>query len=334
MRTPWIRGLLRRLLFLGVFFLLLAGMVEAGARARWSLDDTVMAESSKIYQDHPLLFWTLRPSAHLRDRMLEMVTNSWGMRSPELDVPKRRIRVLLLGESSTMGAGVAQWDTYASRLQGRLNQQAPDRYEVVNAGTGAWTVWQSWVLLKHYGEKLSPDVVIAYHQHNDFLPRGVLDSHNYLYAVSSTDRALYERRAPVAPFLGVLLQSRAYLRLRKEILLQSPGKVLDQSSTTGGVRVPEADRKIAWEGLIAWCEAHKVPLIAVKPLYQRSFDQEDRLLPSIISAHHLPTLDVPTFAAQRGYNQGNFLIDGVHPNPTGHALIAEGLSPLVLAAAP
>jgi lysophospholipase L1-like esterase len=262
--------------------------------------------------------------------MLEMVTNSWGMRSPEIEVPKRRIRVLLIGESSTMGAGVAQWDTYATRLQQQLDKKAPDHFEVVNAGIGAWTLWQSWVLIKHYGEELSPDVVIAYHQHNDFLPRGVLDSHNYLYAVSSTDREMYERRQPIAPMLGILLQSRAYLRLRKEILLKSPGQVLGTANVTGGTRVPEADRREAWEQIVGWCAQHHSALIVVKPLYQRNFDQEDRLLPEIISRHQLPWLDVPSLAAQRGYNQGNFLLDGIHPNPIGHAIIAEGLATLVL----
>lgn len=325
---------LKRLGFLLVLLAGLAGATELTARNLWTLDDTVIAENNRIYQDHPLLFWTLRPSSRLRDKMLEMKTNAWGMRSPEIDVPKRRIRVLLIGESSTMGAGVAQWDTYATRLQQRLDRAAPDHYEVVNAGIGAWTLWQSWALVKNYGEELAPDVVIAYHQHNDFLPRGVVDSHNYLYAVSSTDRQMYERREPIAPLLGILLESRAYLRLRKQILLRSNAPVFDASSTVTAVRVPLEDRRFAWEHLVDWCNKNAAKLLVVKPLYQRSFDREDRLLPEIIATYKLPSLDVPALAAQRGYNAGNFLLDGIHPNPNGHALIAEGLAPLVLAAAP
>lgn len=322
----------RKLAYLITFLGLLGGAAEGVARLTTTTDDVVFAPQNRIYEDHPTLLWRLRPGAHLDDGTVSYDTNAFGMRSPEVEIPKPdgRWRVLLLGESSTMGAGVVQDRTYASQLQGLLDGQGRGRSDVVNAGTGAWTVWQSSVLLDEYGEKLDPDVVVAYHQFNDVLPSGVIDAHNYLYAVSGTDRQLIEKRRPFRALLGVLLRSRAYLLLRKAVLEGSAR--LPQAGPGGGgfsPRVPEADRQEAWTRILAWCEAHGARLVVVFPQYGQDFSG-DPVLPAFVRSHNLPYLYVPDLVSARGLSLSQFLQnDGVHPTELGHRVIAEGLFPLV-----
>lgn len=306
----------------------LAATVEATARALLAPDDVILSAANAIYRDHPTLFWTLRPNLGPGDGL---TTNADGFRGPALRDPEPdgAIRVLALGESSTMGANVGDDAPYARQLERLLGPP----WEVVNAGVGAWTVWQSHAFLSERVDALDPEVVVLYHQHNDFLPTGVVDRNNYLWQVDTTDRELWARRRRVAPVLSVLLHSRAYLWLRKQVLLGNREKlpVLHEESGGTGVRVPREDRRVALEGIRATCAARGIALVVVRPTYARRFD-EDTLLADFAGAHGLPYVDLPALRDTAGIGDAGFFTDGIHPSPTGHGFIARALLPVVRAA--
>lgn len=313
---------LRRLFFLFLLFGLPMAAGEIWARARFSEMDVLFSKHNFLYQDHPLLLWTLRPNSSMELDRVTYTTNSYGMRSAEFEVPKPegKHRILLLGESSTMGAGVEQNQIYASFLRDKMDRS----FEVVNAGTGAWTVYQSYTLLKHYGDTIDPDAIIVYHQLNDRLPMGVVDRNNYLYAVTTTDRTMIERREWVAPVLNLLLQSRLYLVLRKEILSKSSLPSPHQNVRPLGQRVPDVDREVAWKGILDWCKERDVYLLAVWPWYEQSF-ADDKMLANFIQKNNIPMVNVPKLATEAGYNVRSFLHDGVHPSVIGHDFLAQAM---------
>jgi len=93
--------------------------------------------------------------------------DSIGCRGPDYAVSRDPgiIRVLALGDSYTLGAGVHERDTYAARLAGLLNDNranAPTRikYEVINCGIAGYGIAEAEKLYMTLGRRLDPDIVV------------------------------------------------------------------------------------------------------------------------------------------------------------------------------
>jgi lysophospholipase L1-like esterase len=118
--------------------------------------------------------WDLRPGAVDRqvdpygEFDVEFRINSSGLRDDEIARPKPAgvTRILMLGDSVTVGWGVEQSQSFAGRLDSLLNERttsgAPDRrYEVVNGGWASWyTTDGAYVFLEHRIDELDPDLVV------------------------------------------------------------------------------------------------------------------------------------------------------------------------------
>lgn len=84
---------------------------------------------------------------------VEVATNSLGMRDEEPG-PKSGPRILLLGDSYTMGYGVPRGAIFADLLEKDLG------VDVVNAGTGGYEIIHQAQVLAEYGPLLKPDLVV------------------------------------------------------------------------------------------------------------------------------------------------------------------------------
>ena len=148
-----------------------------------------------VTQRGTYLPWELKPGAV--DRQLdpygefdcEFRINSLGLRDDEISPvkPPGVKRILMLGDSMTVGWGVEQSECFAGRLDELLNDgtAASDspgtRYEVVNCGWASWyTTDGAYVFLKHRIDELDPDLVVldfflndpAELRPDDWRPRG------------------------------------------------------------------------------------------------------------------------------------------------------------------
>lgn len=305
----------RRWALAPLLLLLVVAVVEGLARVRWTASDTYFVEKNTIYRPDPLLFWTLHPGQTQTLEGTEYRSNSLGMRDAEPPPKTDRRRVLLMGESSTMGVGVAHEKIYASILGKELGAQ----WEVLNAGIGAWTLWQSWVRLAWNGEALAPDVVMAYHQANDYLPAGQIDRNNPLYFLPGTDRQIYESRRDWAPVLRLLESSRAWRMAQKSQTLKR-----SKEGSTPTLRVPDPDRRLAWQSMARWCADHQAQLWVVVPLYDSN--RIDPVLRATAALPGVKLLDLPALAEAQGLTRRSLLLDGVHPNADGHAWIGKMLA--------
>lgn len=109
--------------------------------------------------DHPYLPYIATQGKH---GFLEF--NSLGDRGEEPEQPKRRIRIIAFGESTTFDASHVWDETWPGYLQHLLGKE---RYEVINAAQNGATTADTLVNLGLIHLDLKPDYVLAYHGNND-----------------------------------------------------------------------------------------------------------------------------------------------------------------------
>jgi len=98
-------------------------------------------------------------------------TNSMGFRDYEYDIkkPLGKKRIVVLGDSFTLGWGVPFNDLFTKQLERMINQY-DDRVEVINLGTGNYNSIMEVELFKLKGLILNPDLVILMYFINDAEP--------------------------------------------------------------------------------------------------------------------------------------------------------------------
>lgn len=111
---------------------------------------------------------------------VEIKTNSLGLRNAEITVPKPpgTKRVLVLGDSFTLGWGVPFEDTYSRQLEKMLHTKS-GAYEVVNMGTGNYNSSMEVELFKRKGLALDPDIVVLMYYINDTETTPEINSMSY-----------------------------------------------------------------------------------------------------------------------------------------------------------
>jgi hypothetical protein len=120
-----------------------------------TLDDTLgwkhSPAVSKLYRDE------LGDSA-------PMTFNASGMRGPQRSTskPPGLRRILVLGDSFTEGANIAENDLLTARLEQNIPQT-----EVLNAGVGGYSTVQEYVYLAETGILFQPDLVLLMFYEND-----------------------------------------------------------------------------------------------------------------------------------------------------------------------
>jgi lysophospholipase L1-like esterase len=122
--------------------------------------------------------------------------NSQGFRSREVEVPKprRRVRVVCLGDSWTFGANVDQDQAYPQRLEAFLRRAYPATdVEVLNLGVFGYSSFQGLTLLRRHVRAFEPDVVVIGFAMNDSRVAGFRDED-----VARTAPSPVARAAPLA----------------------------------------------------------------------------------------------------------------------------------------
>lgn len=83
-----------------------------------------------------------------------------------------RVRILVLGGSTTFGAGIAkEEDTWVKILEGQLHSRFGKSIEVINGGVGAYNVVENMLHYILILQKLDPDIILLVTGLNDVHPR-------------------------------------------------------------------------------------------------------------------------------------------------------------------
>lgn len=112
---------------------------------------------------YPKLIYELKPNMDVYFKMARFKTNSQGLRDKEysLEKPPNTFRVAVLGDSSSMPAGVDIEDAYHTVLEDRLNAESSGTsYEFINFAVAGYDPKQYLATLKHKALNYDPDLVL------------------------------------------------------------------------------------------------------------------------------------------------------------------------------
>jgi lysophospholipase L1-like esterase len=252
----------------------------------------------------------------------ELRTNELGFRdaTPRL-APKRagEFRIVVLGDSFTVSAGVDFSRIYTTLLEQRLKAKHPG-VRVINLAVGGYNVVQYAAVLEEVALGVEPDMVlVALYPENDFS----MDTYEENFRIASGDTA-----AADVPWIQSLYIYRAYF-----------GKVVNRFARTDA---PKAQSSKGWDENIAalrtiarTTEEHRLALAVIalpstwslasqRPLFQRVEAECARLA----SARCFSLLE-PLIAS--GIDEASLRLNALdaHPNENYNAFVAEQLTPFV-----
>ena len=298
--------------------------------------------------------------------------NSLGLRSPEV-APKREteLRVLSLGESSTMGIGVEAEDTYSMRLQELLGQSLrPRPVTVINAGISGYSSFQSLKYLELRGLKLKPDLVLFYHELNDYMPSTIRDPGESEVEILQTDKQLYDSRLVrlsrwfLARSALYRFASYSYAQRRIRKLIITPGQGSQEvKSPLEEIGLPGKYNQTALPYHLSEGGGRKSATEILPAAIGRRVTNEERLdnlrrlvtvcrengitlvimhpsyawtarheclLTRFCAENHVPMFETYDILHAAGTMLELKFLDYMHPSPAGHRALAEGLSRFIL----
>ncbi len=137
---------------------------------------TRLVSAPKHTQPDAVLGWTYRPDFHVKrttdGQPWDFRTNARGLRAPAglAEGPKvpGEQRILLLGDSFTLGWGLELDETFAAKLESELAAQKRPA-TIVPAGTEGYALDQECIWLEERGAAYAPDLVVVLPYANDVL---------------------------------------------------------------------------------------------------------------------------------------------------------------------
>jgi hypothetical protein len=151
-----------RVVFLVAVIFTTIGVVET-AFILWDLRTHAFSIARAPDLGFGIRSWTVHHAMRPGFNSPNIHTNSFGLRSPEVAVPKPAgtIRVLLLGDSFTFGLRVKDDEVFGRRLEEMLRGKygaAP--VEVVSAGVISYCPLLEYLQYRHHLHVLEPDLVV------------------------------------------------------------------------------------------------------------------------------------------------------------------------------
>jgi len=322
------RSLRFKLVAAGVLLALAAAGAEAAARSvgaeipSWKLADN----PGIVMTGHPSRLWGLSPGVRQNGTVTATV-NALGMRGAEPDLPKPagRLRLLLVGDSTWFGHGVADDATFSARLEAGLRAQGLD-VDVLNGGVPGYSTEQSRLFLEERGWSLEPDLLLVGNVWSDnnvdpYHDRDLLE----------TARAARENPLFASYFFRLLATNLDSVRGGTGARLVTWTK--ESRYPTDGVRrvpITRYGENLDWMARTAAERGVGVAFVApcnmgmVQGLYQdgASWDVYFNAQKSVAEHHGAPWISTKE-AMQAGGNTDALFVDVLHPSAAGHAIFAD-----------
>jgi lysophospholipase L1-like esterase len=317
-------------ILVGGFFLLVEAVLrfvigyESEAVSR-SLSFHVPEIRSAGYDVDPDRYWKLKPGFAgqvSENHEWEVRTNAHGMRGPETtkEKPPGTVRVIVMGDSSAFGWGVAEPETFSRRLESRLREHAPGKkYEVLNAGVPGYSSYQGLLYLRRDLVHFQPDVVLTYFGLNDLT--------GAMYYMDKEQRGFHTLPRPSA--LSFIRNLRLW-HLMVDLVEKTRRRDRFTAYFTSRdlLRVTPEDYRANLRAMRAVADERGFRVFFITPVWKSPegvfFDrpfwfQEPLRLTDGLS----PVIDM--YRVIKGHEARANLIymDVAHPNTEGHALFAE-----------
>lgn len=262
--------------------------------------------------------------------------NSLGFRGAEitLEKPAGTYRIVCIGGSTTYTNSVRDYrNSYPDQLERVLREEyGHDSVQVVNAGVGAWSSWESLIGLMFRVLPLSPDLLVVYHGTNDVHPR-LVPPELYRRDNSGLSRqwdtsSHWWEGSVLLRWIGVRkgwarknsVGGRAkldYEDLDYEACLDAnPPVYFEQNLETMVVLARHEGVAIM---LATWAWSDQLDDYAATPHYQRGFRENNEVVLAVAEANGVPVFD---FAGAMT-KEAAVWSDGRHVNEEGARMKAE-----------
>lgn len=279
--------------------------------------------------------------------------NGLGFRGEEVSVPKADgiFRIVCLGGSTTYTTGVEDYrQSYPFLLQSVLRQRGLAMVEVVNAGCGRYSSWESLMNLEFRVLDLDPDLVIVYHGVNDVHDRLVGPAEAYR-GDNSGSRRPYSRPRETGWDRSVVLRALRtelgwrrplsgllYLRTFDWLPTNVTSEFLEQGSDDGTAAALLARNDARYfernlRNMLAICRANAIEMVLMtfafspefdypvtsSPEYQQAIAEQNQAIRDLCDEQRIPCLDL----AAGMPTDRRFWSDGRHVTIEGARLKAE-----------
>jgi lysophospholipase L1-like esterase len=121
-------------------------------------------ERNMYFEPDPYTGYRLKPNSRgYSGNGIPANINANGHRDAETAIARRPgvFRILVLGDSFTVGAHVREKEAYPKVLERLLNARSRQPVEVVNTGVGGWDPFMYAEYYEHYGRQFHPDLVLV-----------------------------------------------------------------------------------------------------------------------------------------------------------------------------
>jgi hypothetical protein len=178
-------------------------------------------------------------------RPFTLRTNSFGLRSPEMDVPRPEgcFRILCLGDDNTFAGDLPESYTYPRILSELIQSQTSTRVEVLNAGCPGGCPTISALLLRHRYLTLQPDVIVVHIDPSDLADEELLRRHVERTAEGFPLAAMHPAAAGRTNLAGQLDDELLVVQTVRDEVRDLWNRGQSGSSVAGGSR--EADLAIS-----------------------------------------------------------------------------------------
>ncbi len=266
------------------------------------------------YIEDPILFWKFAPGCSGGDNADKCYTiNSFNMRANDDEISHPSI--MMLGDSCTFGANVAQDKTIAEYLQRIIKKKSNTNFKVYNAGCPGYSSLQSLHYFKRLAPVFKPEILIIAN----------------LYGDMGSDYTKDIDRLPKAPMIfikKILWKSHIYKIMRTFCVPQK--KTARENAVPCRVSPQEYYANV--REIIELGKKFNAKLFIIT-YYPRPYNPKDdfsnaryRKYAEKLCGIHTLLIDLFTEWKQQGRDTSGCFSDHMHPTAKGDELIAEDLA--------
>jgi lysophospholipase L1-like esterase len=316
-----------RLLLANLGVLAALALALAGGAELWLRMTIPPSSGESIYRytlDTPR-YKVMKPNASIVAWGKELRTNDLGFRDEAAAVPPKRpgeFRIIVLGASFTVSAGVDYGRIYTSLLRERLRQAYPQA-SVINLAVGGYNVLQYAMVLEEVGLRLQPDLVLV----------GICPNNDFGMKTYETNRRVARGELPAEPeqrWYEKLYVYRAYGARAAAGL----GRLLAEGS--GPASAPGAWERNAdaLRSIHRAARERGVPVAVA--LLPETWDMDKQRagfarVQKLCGELGVPCVNLLEAFAARGVEEASLRLNAIdaHPNEKYNALVAEALAPQI-----
>lgn len=204
------------------------------------------------------------------DQPIAFRTNSFGARGPEVAVPKPRglLRVLCLGDETTLAPELAEKDAYPAVLQELLSAHMGSKVEVINAGVPGSCPRIAALQLRHRFMSLQPDLIVLHFDMSDVAEDAAVRRFVTLDRQGTPTLATHPATRKACQLKRTRLADEFLVVQQVEIQLT---KIWDRSVPASGESVIDRQQRYSWTAdnhpdLELEIESSMAPIVTIRNL--------------------------------------------------------------------